>query len=93
MKNRIRSLAADLQTVHGRVVSAVGIFLAVIVGFAAPSFAASVDPTADVTTFATSAISQLYPIVLAVAGAMVALLVLRWGVSKVLGVLRGRATV
>jgi uncharacterized membrane-anchored protein len=93
MKNRFRYVAADLQTAHGRMVVAVGAFVVGLVGFAVPSFAASVDPTADVTTFATSAISQLYPIVLAVAGAMVALLVLRWGVSKVLGVLRGRSTV
>ena len=55
--------------------------------------ATSLDPTTDVTTFATSSISQLYPIVLAVAGAIVALLVLQWGVRKVLGILRGRHTI
>jgi hypothetical protein len=47
----------------------------------------SLDPTASVTTYATNSISQLYPIVLAVAGALVGVLVLAWGVNAVLHIL------
>jgi hypothetical protein len=92
MKNLAHAAGERLNTTGGRI-SAAALAVVTVLGIASPSFATSLDPTTDVTTFATSAISQLYPIVLAVAGAMVALLVLRWGVKKVLSVLKGRATV
>lgn len=76
----------------GRVSAAAATTL-VVLGVASPAFAVTPNPTTDVTSFATTSISQLYPIVLAVAGAMVTLLVLRWGVKKVLSVIKGRATV
>jgi hypothetical protein len=84
---------AFLASTYGRVATSLGLVVAVVVGSAGVSSAASADPTTDVTTFAASSISQLYPIVLAVAGAVVSLLVLMWGVRKVLGILRGRTTI
>jgi hypothetical protein len=48
----------------------------------------SVNAASVVTSFSGSALSQLYPIVLAVAGAFVGFLVLRFGVNLVLRFLR-----
>jgi hypothetical protein len=93
-ESKIRTgFGALLKSVYGRVAVSLGLVLAAVVGFAGVSSAASVDPTTDVTTFATSSISQLYPIVLTVATALVSLLVLTWGIRKVLGILRGRASI
>jgi hypothetical protein len=56
-------------------------------GSPAPGATALANPTADITAYAARAMGQLYPVVLAVAGAVVALFVLWWGVNAVLRVL------
>lgn len=48
------------------------------------------DPTTPLTTFASSVTSTAAPIILALAGALIALAVVFWGVRWVFGFLRGR---
>lgn len=54
-----------------------------------------IDPSADTVTFLGNQVDVLYPMLLALAAAPVALYLLRWGIRKVLGFIRsgGRSTV
>jgi hypothetical protein len=84
--NKIKSVLSN-RVARGAVGS--GLLLAVL-AVTSPAFATSINPSSAITTFAGSSISQLVPIVLIVASAVVLLLVVMWGVNKVLNILRGR---
>jgi hypothetical protein len=62
-----------------------------VLGFAGLAGAVPYDPTSGLTTFATGFGSQLGPIVLAVAGAVVGIVILFWGVKFVFGLVHARA--
>lgn len=57
--------------------------LAVVGGSAAAAFATPYDPTSDVTSLGTSAASTMGPIIVALAGAILGLAVLSWGIRAV----------
>lgn len=64
---------------------------AVVLGLAGPASATSASDT--VTTLAASAVTEVTPVVLALATGVLGLVVLRWGVRKVIGIARGKASV
>lgn len=62
---------------------AVATVVLTLLGTAGAAFAVPYDPTSDVTTLAGNAVSTMGPIVVALAGAVVGLAILAWGLRAV----------
>jgi hypothetical protein len=73
---------------------ALGTIVTALVAFASPAFAV-VDPSADTVSFLSDQVDVLYPMLLALAAAPIALYLLRWGIHKVLAFIKsgGRRSV
>jgi type IV secretory pathway VirB2 component (pilin) len=74
---------------NAKAIAAVAVVLGVL-SFAVPAFAVTTpyDPTSDVTTLAGNAATTMGPIIVAVAGAIVGLAILSWGLRAVFRAIR-----
>lgn len=81
-----------LATRKGQALAAIAT-VASVVGFAGIAGATAYDPTSALTTFANGFGTSLGPIVLAVAGAVVGIVILFWGVRFVFGLVHSRVKV
>lgn len=63
--------------------TALAVFSAVILGAAGVATAVPYNPTTDVTSLADNAVSTMGPIVVALAGAVIGLAILAWGLRAV----------
>jgi hypothetical protein len=82
MTSKIGSIARNRST---KVAVAIAAVPAIVVGLAAASGATAYDPTSALTSFASTATSTAAPIVLAVAGSLIALAIVFWAVGYVFG--------
>ena len=63
--------------------AAVAVVLATLLAAGGSAFALPYNPTTDVTTLAGNAVTTMGPIVVALAGAVVGLAILAWGLRSV----------
>ncbi|HLN41281.1 MAG TPA: hypothetical protein VK215_02440 [Acidimicrobiales bacterium] len=72
---------------YGKASVGVALVLGSVVGFIAPAFATTYDPTSDLTNLANNVASTAGPLIAVVAGALVGLALLFWGFRVAFGML------